>query len=218
MRGQLCHHSYTGSDIKIIRTGGSQFKALEYLDQNEVNTETIKEQISVHGPVVSRSFMPHTGNCSDSDYPILCGWETLPVQGEVWIVRTQKGGDTEFKVAFGTLSIELDIAIPVTDAKNEEWQPGYYLETDGNEWKGWTGMNYNIQISKFMKLWRALGATSASDLLKKKLIFHFYSDNLKADSVAAYINDFEFKDISEDGRIQWVRIHTTFVGNEFRPH
>jgi hypothetical protein len=126
----------------------------------------------------------------------LVGWATLPVQGEVWIVKTQRGGDAEFNVAFDSLNIESDIAIPICDAENEAWQPGYYMQmsSTNDEWKNWNGANTFVSMPQFLKLWKALDVKSASELLKSKKFFELYSGQSKADSVTAYLNDFEFQD------------------------
>ena len=197
IRGQIIHYGFTRRNIGIIRIGGSSFKALTYPETNVIDIDAIKEEISNNGPVVSRSYLPHIGTCQENEYPVIIGWDTLPVQGEVWLVRTQKSGDQEFSVAFSTLSIEKDIAIPTSDTKNEEWQSGVYLPVSGEEWKSWSSLCKTMKIADFFVLAaqllivELLSQRLLNGSVKKKYI-EVHSEGCKAYSRKSYLVDFEY--------------------------
>lgn len=194
MRGQLLHYSYAKKDIKMVysHVQVSHFKYLKY-PNDIVNTETLKAEIHDHGPAVSTSYKQAQGTCTENDYPLIIGWETREVQGEVWILRIPSKGNKDFYVAFGTCQIEEKVMIPFEDLTTKKWQLGRYLKTSetNDSWKTGTAFMLRANIQIFINMCKVLEVTKASELLAKKVEFHVFSGTNIADSRTVYLHDFE---------------------------
>lgn len=199
MRGQMWHHGFTKKNIGLFfyEELAAYFKSLDCRLHGTISTETIKEEIIKNGPVLSRSYRPHSGECKENDYPVIVGWELQPVQGEVWLARIPSKGNEIFTIAFSTCDIEEDIAVPSDDPSNTAWQTGPYFSFHGtaNDWKTWPSFTYRLSITEFMTFWQQFKTKqSMKHFIDKTAIFHVYND-LKADSREAYITDIEFVDV-----------------------
>ena len=200
MRGQMWHFGATGRVIGLFYKPDiiHGFKSLTY-PGTTVNVETIKTEISERGPVLSRSYLPHAGVCEQGDHPVIIGWEVQDVQGEVWIVRVPNRGNKNIHVAFGTCNIEHDLAIPVANLSDTQWQPGAYLALPGEwkVWKKWPSFELTLTMAEFTTLWRSLGVKSALELCTKKPQFEAFRSGKRSYSRRSYISDFQLLDDSK---------------------
>lgn len=153
----------------------------------------------MRGPVLSRSYMPPTGECTGRDYPIIIGWDVQDVQGEVWLARLPSWGDRVFEIAFFTCNIEDDIAIPRENMEYTKWQKGAYLNVgmgvNDSSWRKWSSFTRILTVAEFMHFWKELGGKSVAELHGHKKNIEVYSEK-HVNSRTAYLTDVQFVDTS----------------------
>eukprot|EP00039_Didymoeca_costata_P032460 m.37896 g.37896 ORF g.37896 m.37896 type:complete len:353 (+) comp9368_c0_seq1:199-1257(+) len=195
MRGQFIHRKLTGRNItEAYETTLEDFRKLQ-TKGGSPDIEAIKDEIVENGPVLSRSFRLQSRQISDTDYPVIIGWEEQEMQGDVWVVQTPKHKSKKLHIAMGTCEIEDDIVIPKENPRDIRWQEGEYflIEHKSDEWKNWGGIVAKKSAENILNFCGKLGGDSVTDLSIKKVQFEVYNKRF-ADSKRAFFKDISFKD------------------------
>ncbi|KAJ1412988.1 hypothetical protein B484DRAFT_173128 [Ochromonadaceae sp. CCMP2298] len=159
-RGHIVHHALTG------RLAGAAYHT-DYPFQklpagNDV--ESIKEELLLHGPVLSTSFKPSGAvtaeyglNTTTPSNAIILGWRQVKDKGEVWLVRPTPQAEV-VEIPVDSCSLTDDVQIPVTDLGTYRWQLQAdfpFLERDFSgetDWMTLSEYNTTLHVVNYLTL------------------------------------------------------------------
>jgi hypothetical protein len=154
VRGQIVHHALTGRQAGSVDSTDQVFHKLPSNDVDQV--DSIKEELMLHGPVLSTSFKPSAAITAEYGLTpstvIIMGWRKVQGKGEVWLVRPTPQ-DQLVEIPVGSCSLTDDVQIPLNDLRNTAWQSPEdfpFLERDFSGETDWMTLSeYEIALSRY---------------------------------------------------------------------
>mmetsp|Transcript_10308 Transcript_10308/g.22863 ORF Transcript_10308/g.22863 Transcript_10308/m.22863 type:complete len:238 (-) Transcript_10308:134-847(-) len=123
------------------------------------DVESIKEELMLHGPVLSTSFHASGEVIAENAWAVLLattstviilGWKQVKDKGEVWLVRPTPQAEV-VEIPIESCSLTDNVQIPEMDLRNKSWQQNScypFLERDfsgESDWMTWS--EYEIALS-----------------------------------------------------------------------
>jgi hypothetical protein len=166
VRGHIVHYTFTGRLAGCVYTGDHAFHKLP---SNDI--DSIKEELMLHGPVLSTSFRPTDVSTDalkhliqdyflDKNTPstvIILGWKqtdkgTDNKDKEVWLVRPTPQAEV-MEVPIGSCCLADEVQIPQWDLRNWAWhfeKKFPFLERDLSGEAYWmTLADYDMALSEY---------------------------------------------------------------------
>jgi hypothetical protein len=160
-RGFIVHYALTG---RLARAVYEKNRFHKLPAGNDV--DSIKEELLLHGPVLSTSFKPSAAVTAEYGLEtpstvIILGWKQVQGKGEVWLVRPTPNSEV-VEIPVGSCSLTDDMQIPERDLKDYPWYhftTFSYLHRDfsGTEWTSWSKYDMVMTYAKLDTLLHTLG-------------------------------------------------------------
>jgi hypothetical protein len=149
-RGFIVHYALTG---RLARAVYEKNRFHKLPAGNDV--DSIKEELLLHGPVLSTSFKPSAAVTAEYGLEtpstvIILGWKQVQGKGEVWLVRPTPQAEV-VEIPVGSCSLTADVQIPNGYLRTIAWQSMKdfpFLERDFSGETDWmTLCEYDIPLS-----------------------------------------------------------------------